>query len=201
MCPGSCYYLAMVLGMIHAARLSMLVFLVAVACFGLAACDAPAKSPLFGWQPASGSPALGPRPTTLVRTPTPQPATAEEAIRQLILLEGQGVVSQDIGELMNLWSPEAVIADAKHTPDNSNDDARWRGRDAIRERYVVLVFPGNPNVNSPADVKIVIDGDKAMATSTTQIGAETAPGGDRWDFAKRDGRWWITGLTYNLEPK
>ena len=40
-------------------------------------------------------------------TPTPQPATAEEAIRQLILLEGQGVVGQDIGGLMNLWAPEA----------------------------------------------------------------------------------------------
>ena len=57
------------------------------------------------------------------------------------------MVSQDIGGLMNLWAPEAVIADAKHTPDNPNDDARWRGRDAIRERYVVLVFPGNPNVD------------------------------------------------------
>ena len=148
---------------------------------------------------------LGPQPTlaaaTLLHTPTPQPATAEEAIRQLILLEGQGVVGQDIGGLMNLWAPEAVIADAKHTPDNPNDDARWRGRDAIRERYVVLVFPGNPSLVSPADVKIVIDGDKATATSTTQIGAETSPGGDRWDFVKRDGRWWITGLTYNLEPK
>jgi hypothetical protein len=196
-CPGSCYHLAMVLGMIHEARLSMLVFLVAVACFGLAACGAPATSSSFGPLPTT----LGTRSTALARTPTPQPATDEEAIRQLILLEGQGVVSQDIGGLMNLWAPEAVIADGKHTPENPNDDARWRGRDAIRERYVVLVFPGNPNVDSPADVKVVIDGDKATATSTTQIGAETSPGGDRWDFVRRDGRWWITGLTYNLEPK
>ena len=187
----------MVLGMLHEARLSMVVFLVAGACFGLAACGAPATSPSLGSQPAT----LGPRPMALALTPTPQPATAEEAIRQLILLEGQGVVGQDIGGLMNLWSPEAVVADAKHTPDNLNDDARWRGRDAIRERYVVLVFPGNPSLISPADVSIVIDGDKATATSTTRIGAETSPGGDRWDFVRRDGRWWITGLTYNLEPK
>lgn len=187
-CSGSCYHLAMVLGMTHALRPSLVVFLGVLACFGLAGCGAPATS-------------LGPRPTTLARTPTPQPATAEEAIRQLILLEGQGVVGQEIGGLLDLWAPEAVIADAKHTPDNPNDDARWRGRDAIRERYVVLVFPGNPSLVSPADVKIVIDGDKAAATSTTQIGAETSPGGDRWEFVKRDGRWWITGLTYNLEPK
>jgi hypothetical protein len=172
------------------ASLSMFLFLLAAAWGVLAACGAPATSP-----------SLASRPTTLVRTPTSQPATDEEAIHQLILLEGQGVVSQDIGGLMNLWAPEAVIADAKHTPDNPNDDARWRGRDAIRERYVVLVFPGNPSLDTPADVKIVIDGDKATATSTTQIGAETSPGGDRWDFVKRDDRWWITGLTYNLEPK
>jgi len=186
----------MVLRMMHKARRYLLVFLSAVVCSGLAACGAPATSPSLGSQPTT----LGSRPTALARTPTPQPATDAEAIRQLILLEGQAVVSQDIDGLMNLWAPEAIVADAKHTSDNPNDDARWRGRDAIRERYVVLVFPGNPSRVSPADVKIVIDGDKAMATSTTQIGAETSPGGDGWEFVKRDGRWWIAALMYNLEP-
>ena len=178
-------------------RCYILVLLTVLACSGFVACGGPSSSPSLDSQRAT----LGPRPTVVVPTPTPQPATAEEAIRQLILLEGQGVVGQDIGGLMNLWEAEAMIADAKHTPDNPNDDARWRGRDAIRERYVVLVFPGNPSLVSPADVKIVIDGDKAAATSTTQIGAETSPGGDRWDFVKRDGRWWITGSRTTLEPK
>jgi len=161
----------------------------------LAAC-APA-------QPASK---LGPRPTTPartapVRTPTPQPATDEEAIRQLIAAEGQALVSQDIAGLMDLWAADAVIADAKHTPDDPNDDARWSGRDAIRERYVVLVFPGNPMRAGATDVEIDIQGDKATAISTTAIGSEVAPGGDRWTFVKQDGRWWITGLTYNLEAR
>lgn len=142
-----------------------------------------------------------PRPTPLPRTPTPQPESDEEAIRQLILLEGQGVVAQDIPGLMDLWAPDAVVIDAKHTPDNPDDDARWRGRDAIRERYVVLVFPGNPSVAAPVDIQVTITGDKATATSTTVIGSEIAPGGDRWEFVKRDGRWWIKNLTYNLEPK
>jgi ketosteroid isomerase-like protein len=149
-------------------------------------------------QPAS---TLGPRPTTLARTPTPQPASDEEAIRQLIVSEGQGVVSQDIAGLVDLWAADAVIADAKHTPDDSNDDARWNGRDAIRERYVVLVFPGNPTSAGATDVKLDIQGDQATAVSTTAIGSEVAPGGDRWTFAKQGGRWWITGLTYNLEPE
>ena len=59
--------------------------LISIVLISLAAC-APA-------QPASK---LGPRPTAPLRTPTPQPATDEEAIRQLIASEGQGVVSQDI---------------------------------------------------------------------------------------------------------
>lgn len=144
---------------------------------------------------------LGPRPTAIVRTPTPQPASDDEAIRQLMLLEGQGVVSQDIDGLMGLWTPDAVISDAKHTPDDASDDARWRGRDAIRDRYVVLVFPGNPSAAGAQDMRIEMQGDTATATSTTHIGNEVALGGDRWTFAKRAGRWWITGLTYNLEPQ
>ena len=144
---------------------------------------------------------LGPRPLTPVRTLPPQPASAEEAIRQLIASEGQGVVSQDIAGLMDLWAADAVITDAKHTPADPNDDARWSGRDAIRERYVVLVFPGNPVSAGAADIELEIQGDQATAISTTLIGNEVAPGGDRWTFALKDGRWWITGLTYNLEAK
>jgi ketosteroid isomerase-like protein len=131
----------------------------------------------------------------------PQPASDDEAIRQLIQLEGQMVVAQDIAGLMDLWAPDAVVTDARHTPANLDDDARWRGRDAIRERYVVLVFPGNPTSAGATDIQITIEGDTATATSTTVIGGEVSPGGDRWTFAKRDGRWWITGLTYNLEAK
>jgi len=156
----------------------------------LAGCSAPEQAST-----------LGPRPTLEIRTPTPQPATDEEAITQLIESEGHGVVAQDIAGLMDLWAPEAVITDAKHTPDNLNDDARWTGRDAIRERYVVLVFPGNPTSAGAKDVKIEIQGDKATAISTTVIGNEVSPGGDRWTFVKRDGRWWIAGLMYNLEAR
>lgn len=156
----------------------------------LGACAAPS--------PAS---TLGQKPTVVPRTPTPQPATDEDAIRQLILLEGQGVVQQDIAGLMGLWAPEAIITDARHTPDDPSDDARWRGRDAIRERYVVLVFPGNPALAEPQDVQLTVSGDVATATSTTVIGSEVSPGGDRWEFVKRDGRWWIGGLTYNLEAR
>jgi hypothetical protein len=172
----------------HINRFRVLLSLSLLCVVALTACGAPAGQP-------------GPQPSTAAGAPTPQPASAEEAIRQLILLEGRGVVSQDITGLMNLWAPEAVITDAKHTPSNPDDDAHWRGRDAIRSRYVVLVFPGNPQVAGARDIHVTIEGDKATATSTTVIGSEVSPGGDRWTFVRRDGRWWIAGLTYNLEPK
>jgi len=143
--------------------------------------------------------ALGAKPTLPPRTPTPQPATDEEAVRRLVEAEGATVVSQDISALMDLWADDATITDARHTPDDAGDDAIWRGKDAIRARYVTLVFPGNPQAGGAVDVHVTIDGDRAAATSTTRIGDELAPGGDRWTFVKRDGRWWIESLTYNLE--
>ena len=74
-----------------------------------------------------------------------QPATDEEAIRQLIRSEGQGLVSQDIAGLMDLWASDAVITDAKHTPDNSADDARWTGRDAIGNATSSWSSPATPS--------------------------------------------------------
>jgi ketosteroid isomerase-like protein len=157
---------------------------------GAAACGAPPRS----------APAARPAPTP-TSPPTAQPATDEEAIRQLIALEGEGVVRQDIAGLAGLWAEDAVVVDARHTPGDASDDARWSGRDAIRERYVVLVFPGAPAAAGAKDVALSIEGDTATATSTTAIGGESSPLGDRWTFVRRDGRWWIKELTYNLEPE
>lgn len=154
----------------------------------IASCAAPATRSM-----------LGERPTAIPRTATPQPASVEEAVRQLIQAEGAAVVAQDITGLMDLWSADATITDAKHTPDEAADDAIWRGKDAIRERYVVLVFPGNPQSGGARDVQVTIEGEHAVATSTTVIGNEVSQGGDRWAFVRQDGRWWIESLTYNLE--
>ncbi len=124
----------------------------------------------------------------------------EEAILALLRAESRGVVARDMDLLASLWAEDAVVVDAKHTPDDPSDDTRWEGIDAVLDRYVTLVFPGNPTYAEPADVQITVKGDRAEAVSTTQIGAERSPGGDRWTFVKRDGRWWIQSLTYNLEP-
>jgi ketosteroid isomerase-like protein len=156
----------------------------------VAAASCSAKTP---------SSALGEKPTSVPRTVTPQPASDEEAIRRLVEAEGATVVSQDVDALMDLWADDATITDAKHTPDEANDDATWRGKDAIRARYVTLVFPGNPQAGGAVDVNLAISGETATATSTTRIGNELAPGGDRWTFVRRNGRWWIESLTYNLE--
>ncbi|HUW11377.1 MAG TPA: hypothetical protein VM537_16720 [Anaerolineae bacterium] len=147
------------------------------------------------------SPAVGEAPTAPPRTPTPVPATDEAAVLQLLAAEGESIIELDIERLMEIWAEDGVIVDARHTPDDSSDDLTWRGEDAIRQRYVTLVFPGNPAVAGPMDAQVTVSGDTAEVSSTTQIGSEVAPGGDRWTFARRNGLWLITSLTYNLESK
>ncbi|MCD6290854.1 MAG: DUF4440 domain-containing protein [Anaerolineae bacterium] len=170
-------------------RYMLLVALIVLA--SLASCNRstkPAQVPL-------------PAPTTPPRTPTPVPATDQEAIQQLLNAEAEAVVAQDINRLEEIWDDDGVVVDAKHTPNDPQDDARWQGWDAIRERYVVVVFPGAPKTVAHPLVDIKITGDTAVVTTTTEIGSEVAAAGDRWTFARRNGRWVITSLTYNLEPK
>ncbi|GAB4517021.1 MAG: hypothetical protein Kow0047_28810 [Anaerolineae bacterium] len=149
----------------------------------------------------SDMPTRPPTPTPIPRTPTPVPLSDEDAIRLLLAAEGAAVVTQDINRLAEIWAEDGVVVDAKHTPDDPSDDARWEGWDAIRERYVVVVFPGNPQVVEHPILEISVQGDEAFAVTTTQIGQERAEAGDRWTFVRRDGRWRIKSLTYNLEPQ
>lgn len=148
-------------------------------------------------------------------TPTPQPTptaaalegscalpateNAEDAIMALLNAEGELVVAQDIDPLMRLWLEEGKVVDAKNTPDNSDDDQMWEGKDAIRHRYVRTVFPGAPTLVDHGDETITLDGDRAHVESTTTIGDEIAPAGDRWEMLNRDGCWYLASLTYNLE--
>ena len=147
------------------------------------------------------APTIPPPPPRPVATDTPVPANDEEAILQLLHAQGEGVVQQDIDRLMDIWAEDGVITDANHTPNDSSDDSVWKGHDAIRERYVNLVFPSAPAEVAATDIQLTIEGDTASVISTTNIGDEVQPSGDRWTLAKKDGRWKITSLIYNLEPQ
>ena len=127
------------------------------------------------------------------------PAKDREAIAAVLQAEAQGVAAKDIGKVMSLWAEDAEIRDAHHTPDDPSDDVVWSGKDAIRERYVKVVFPGNPSSVSHPDMQVSIHGNEAVVTTTTKIGNEVAPSGDRWTLKKVKGRWLLTSLTYNLE--
>ncbi len=143
------------------------------------------------------------RTPTTPTPPTPTPIgyglEDEAAIRAVIEAEAEGVVRRDVDLLMRLWAEDGEVRDANHTPDDPSDDAVWQGKDAIYLRYVHVVFPGNPTEVAHPDMTIVIQGDRAVVTSTTRIGNEVAPAGDRWELVKREGRWLLYRLTYNLE--
>ena len=131
----------------------------------------------------------------------PADTSDDDAISAVIHAEGQLVVEQKIDELMALWTDGASITNAKNTPDAAEDDQYWRDKDAIRHRYVRMVFPGAPKEASPADLKIARDGDHATVIATTHIGSEVSPAGDRWALLKQGSCWLLENLTYNLEPQ
>lgn len=154
---------------------------------------------LVGCTPAPATPE--PTPAPELSAPTPVPASDEEAIQLLLQAEGEGVVNKDLDRLMDLWLSDGYVADANHTPDYAGDDLTWKGSYAVRDRYITLVFPGNPSSVAPSDLTIVIEGDRAMVTATTRIGDEVSPAGDRWTFVRTPDGWRIESLTYNLEPR
>jgi hypothetical protein len=157
--------------------------LVLLIAFLLAGCGSPANAPLIG-------------SCTLPLEPN---ATDADKITALLRAEGELVVAQSIDALMALWAPGGEVVDAKHTPNDTADDQRWIDLDAVRHRYVRIVFPGNPQPAPPPELDIAISGDSAAITATTRIGDEIAPGGDRWDVVKVGDCWAIQRLSYNNE--
>jgi hypothetical protein len=149
--------------------------------------------------PAPPSPGSG--PIKIVRTPTPQPANDEEAIRQLIVAEGEAVVQQDIDRLQAMWASDGVVTDANRTADNPADDKTWKGWNAIRDRYVNIVFPSNPAFAEHPNIRVTITGDTATAIADTKIGVTNLKDNDKWTFRKIDGQWKMTSLTFGLAPK
>lgn len=157
---------------------------------------------LAGLDSSPTAPASVPPPAQPTPTPTARPGSDDEAVWLLVNAEAEGIARQDIELLMSIWADGAVITDANHTPDNSTDDLVWRGKEAIRERYQVMVFPSAPTAVTHPDLYTQVSGSTATARSTTTIGGEVEPGGDHWAFEKTaNGDWKITGLIYNLEVK
>ena len=144
----------------------------------------------------------GPKPT-IVRTPTPVAATPDEAVRQIINAECEAVVQQDIDRLQGIWATDGVVVDANHSPDSAGDDVTWKGWDAVRDRYVNLVFPSSPTFCEHPGTNVSIGADNASATATTgiKIGVTTCTDCNKWTFKKVGDAWKIVTLTYNLNPQ
>lgn len=150
-----------------------------------------------------GQTPTAPRPasSTIVRTPTAVPATDEEAIRQLMNAECEAVVQQDIDRLQGIWSPNGVVIDANHTKDNTGDDVTWKNWDALRDRYVNIVFPSNPTFCEHPNIKVTLNGNNASATNSLKIGTTNCDNCNAWTFTKGNEGWRITSLTFNLNPE
>jgi ketosteroid isomerase-like protein len=140
-------------------------------------------------------------PATRVRTPTLAPANDEEAIRQLIVAEGEAVVQQDLDRLQSLWANDGVVTDANRTPDNSADDKTWKGWGQLRDRYVNIVFPSNPAFAEHPNIRVTVTGETATALADTKIGITNLKDNDKWTFRKINGQWLVTSLMFGLAAK
>ena len=158
----------------------------------VAACGGPNTPPP---PPATGG------GSTISRTPTPVPASDEEAIRQLINAECEAVVQQDVDRLQSMWSNNGVVTDANHSKENAGDDVTWKNWEALRDRYVNLIFPSNPTFCEHPDIQVTINGNNAVATSSVKIGVTNCQNCNQWTFTKGGDGWRIVALTYNLNPQ
>lgn len=192
---------------LHLTVINIVVIWVAI-CSSLSACNMTSEDKMT--EAEADRPQTAIMPTTIHSDDPPQTKIGScslnlgavddaEAITAILNAEGAYVVEQDIGALLNLWQTDGLVADANHTPTNLTDDQTWQGIDAIRHRYVRWVFPGAPDVAQPADLVINITDSKAVVTSTTRIGDEISPGGDRWQLVRVEDCWLIQTLIFNLE--
>lgn len=127
---------------------------------------------------------------TPVASPPAAPAfvtlPAAEAIPQMIAAERDASRTGDVALLAQLWAEDARIVDSRGTTDPA-DDFTWPDRTAILDRYTLAVFPAPPPP---------LDGLPAPAITVEGDAAQAANGGDRWQFVRRDGRWWMAELQY-----
>lgn len=132
---------------------------------------------------------------------TPTPPNDTEAVTQLLDAECSAVVNQNLDDLQSIWASDGVITDANHTSDNANDDQVWKKWEAIRDRYVNLVFPSNPTFCEHPNLKVQFALPDATATTDVKIGVTNCAGCNAWKFTKGQNGWKITQLTYNLNAQ
>ena len=135
------------------------------------------------------------------RTLTPVPANNEEAILQIIAAESEAREQQDIDRLKEIWAPDGIVTDAKHTATNIGDDLVWPRWLPIRDYYTNYVFSSQPPFKRYVNIRLTIEVGMATAITDTKIGSTNFKDNDHWTFEKINGRWQITSLTLDLSPQ
>jgi hypothetical protein len=124
--------------------------------------------------------------------PPPPAAVSEisaETLPNLVIMEREASITGDLPLLATLWAEDGRIVDGRGTEETS-DEYVWLGRDAILDRYRLAVFPAPPpslTLSDLAAATLTVDDDEATLIN----------GGDRWQFVRQDGRWWLQELVYS----
>ncbi len=130
------------------------------------------------------------------KTPTSVPANDEEAVRQIINTEGEALMKLDVDRLAGIWAKDGVVIDLE-----TEGGRTFRGWKAILDRYENIVFPTVTHMPKHPNIRVTIEGARAVAVSDTKIGSTDLKDNDRWTLKKIDGRWQITSLTFGLSSR
>ena len=113
---------------------------------------------------------------------------AEAALPLLLFSERNAAQQRDLAQLALLWSPDARIIDGRNS-DAPEDDYVWRGREAILDRYELAVFPNPPKAFEEMPT---LEIESVADEATARFGI------DHWRAVRRDGRWWLAELRYQV---
>lgn len=139
------------------------------------------------------------------------PPTLEERAAAVLVAEAAATKTTDLDRALALWAPDAVIVDKNFTPDAPDDDRVWRGRDAVRERYVrefrerdyVSLQHLNLDIRVEGGRAVIMNDLDAMIRrgSAGRLEQVKLPRADRWELRESEEGWQIVKLEVNRTPR
>lgn len=139
------------------------------------------------------------------------PSSRNERAAAVLVAESSAARGGDLKEALALWHPDGEVVDQNFTPDRPEDDRVWRGKEAVRERYMrefrerdyVSLQHLNPTMRMESDLMVTENDLDAIVRrgSTGQIEQVHLRRSDRWELREQNGRWQIVKLTVNRTPR
>lgn len=143
--------------------------------------------------------------------PSLLPPSRNERAAAVLIAESSAAQGGDLEGALALWHPDGEVVDQNFTPDRPEDDRVWRGKEAVRGRYLrefrertyVSLQHLNLSIHMEGDL-MVIENDLDAIILRDPLGRSERVllrRADRWELREENGRWQIVKLTVNRTPR